>query len=104
MTESRPKHFIREWRQFRKMSLDDLAASVPMDKGNLSKMERGILPYGQDNLERIAIVLNIEVDQLLRRNPTEPTPIWDYIGKASPTVRRQIEEAAAAIYRAAQER
>jgi transcriptional regulator with XRE-family HTH domain len=86
--------FIRQHREAKGMSLDDLAAKVPMDKGNLSKVERGILQYNQEMIEAIADALDTEVAVLLTRGPNEPTPIWTTLRRANPEVRRQIERIA----------
>jgi len=89
--------FIRAWRESKGMSLETLASRVPMDKGNLSKVERGLLPYNQEMLERIADVLQTDPATLIMREPgAEIWSIWD---KASPGVRRQIVEVAAALIR-----
>ncbi len=70
-----------------------------MDKGNLSKVERGILPYNQEMLELIGDALRIDVASLLMRDPSEPTNIWSLWERAKPGQRRQIEEVAAALMR-----
>lgn len=89
--------FIRAWRKHRDMSLDKLAARVPMDKGNLSKIERGLLPYNQELLERLADALQTEVASLLMRDPTDPAAIWSVWDRASPGEKRQIESVAEAL-------
>jgi transcriptional regulator with XRE-family HTH domain len=92
--------FIRAYRKRAGLSLDELAEKADVDKGNLSKLERGFLPYKQDVLERLSAALEASVEELLTRDPSQPTPIWSYIDSAEPSLRRQIEEAAAAVYRA----
>jgi transcriptional regulator with XRE-family HTH domain len=92
-------NFIRAWRNHKHLSLDQLASRVPMDKGNLSKVERGLLPYNQEMLERLADALGTEPASLLMRDPTDPSPLWSIWDNAQPGVRRQIEEVAAALLR-----
>lgn len=94
--EYRPT-YIRAWREYRRLSLDELAARVPMDKGNLSKVERGKLPYNQDTLELIATALGVDEATLLTRDPTAPTPIWSLWDRADTAQRRQIESVAEAL-------
>lgn len=94
--------FIREWRKFRKLTIDELAAKSGMDKGNLSKLERGLHPYKQDTLDSIAKALETSSEVLITRGPEEPTPFYVYLARANPTVRKQIEQAAAAIYKASE--
>lgn len=91
---SKPTHrptFIRQWRKHRGYSLDKLAEMVPMDKSNLSKVERGILPYNQEMLERLADALMTDPASLLMRDPTNPEAIWSLWERALPGERRQIE-------------
>ena len=99
MTE-RPRFrptFIRQWRLHKHLSLDQLAERVPMDKGNLSKIERGLLPYNQELLERIADALMTDPASLIMRDPTATDAIWTIWERASPGERVQIENVAKAL-------
>jgi transcriptional regulator with XRE-family HTH domain len=89
--------FIRQWRNHRGYSLDQLAQMVPMDKSNLSKVERGILPYNQEMLERLADALMTDPASLLMRNPAATNAIWTIWDKASAGERAQIEAVASAL-------
>ena len=89
--------FIRQWRVHRGYSLDKLADMVPMDKSNLSKVERGILPYNQEMLERVAESLMTDTASLLMRDPTAPGAIWSIWERASVGERVQIEAIAQAL-------
>ena len=68
-----------------------------MDKSNLSKVERGILPYNQEMLERLAEALMTDVASLLMRDPTSPGAIWSIWERASIGERQQIEAIAQAL-------
>ena len=92
-------NFIRAWRLSKHLSLEKLAARVPMDKGNLSKVERGILPYNQEMLERLADALGTEPASLLMRDPSDPEGIWSIWDQAKPGVRRQIARVAETLLR-----
>ena len=92
--------FIRQWRNHRGYSLDKLADMIPMDKSNLSKVERGILPYNQEMLERLAEALTTDPASLLMRDPTNPEAIWSLWQRASPGEKRQIETVADALIKA----
>lgn len=70
-----------------------------MDKGNLSKVERGMLPYNQDMLERLAEALGTEPASLLMRDPTDPDGIWNIWDRALPGTRRQIASVAETLVR-----
>lgn len=89
--------FIRQWRTHRGYSLDKLAQMVPMDKSNLSKVERGILPYNQEMLERLADSLMTDPASLLMRDPSKNDAIWSLWDQASPGDRAQIESVVAAL-------
>lgn len=95
-----PKHrptFIRQWRKHRGYSLDQLAERVPMDKGNLSKVERGLLPYNQELLERLAAALMTDPASLLMRDPTDSAAVWTVWENASAVERQQIESVVNAL-------
>lgn len=91
--------YIRQWRQSKGFSLEKLAARIPMDKGNLSKVERGLLPYNQEMLERIADALQTDTASLLIRDPSEPEAIWSLWDRANQGTRRQIASVAETLIR-----
>ncbi len=68
-----------------------------MDKSNLSKVERGIPPYNQEMLERLADALMTDVASLLMRDPMQAGAIWSLWERASPGERAQIETIAEAL-------
>lgn len=68
-----------------------------MDKSNLSKVERGILPYNQEMLERVADALMTDAASLIMRDPTAPGAIWSIWDRASAGERQQIEAIAQAL-------
>ena len=88
---ARKPTFIRQWRKHRGYSLDQLAERVPMDKGNLSKVERGLLPYNQELLERLADALSTDPASLIMRDPSDTAAIWSLWDRASAVERAQIE-------------
>lgn len=68
-----------------------------MDKGNLSKIERGLLPDNQDLLERLADALMTDPASLIMRDPTDKQAIWSLWDRASPGERVQIESVVDAL-------
>jgi transcriptional regulator with XRE-family HTH domain len=86
--------FIREWRQHRNKTLQQLADAIEMTHASLSRVERGRQPYNQSMLEAIASALQTDVASLLMRNPSDPEAIWSIWEQAKPGVRRQIVEIA----------
>lgn len=68
--------FIREWRQFRDMTQQELADAIDSSKSRISELENGRRRYNQDLLEQIAGALDCTPADLLSRNPSvEPEPI-----------------------------
>lgn len=63
--------YIRAWRRKRGMTMVELAAKSGMDQGNLSKLERGLIQYTQQNLERLASALGVTPSRLLESGPTD---------------------------------
>lgn len=76
------------------MSLEALAARVPMDKGNLSKVERGMLPYNQEMLERLADALMTDPGNLINRDPAKDGRVIDFVQRLNAA---QLERAAAIL-------
>lgn len=61
--------YVRAWRKERGMTMMELAEKADIDQGHLSKLERGLLPYNQPNLERLAIALCVTTAVLIERGP-----------------------------------
>ncbi len=86
--------FVREWRQSRGLTLQQLALQIGITHASLSRIERGLQPYSQPLLEAIAEALQTEPAFLLMRNPADPDGIWSVWDRAKPGERRQIVEIA----------
>jgi transcriptional regulator with XRE-family HTH domain len=56
--------YLREWRESLSMTLDDVAAAVESNKGDVSKIERGVKRYNEDHLTRFADAFGIQPFQL----------------------------------------
>ena len=82
--------YIREWRQAKGLSLEFVAHNVPMDKGNLSKVERGHLPYSQEMLERLAEILGTEAGNLVSRDPTKEGKVLDLVQRLNERDREKV--------------
>ena len=86
--------FIRDWRQSRGLTLEQLANRIGITHASLSRIERGLQPYSQPLLEAIAHALQTDPASLLTRDPTDPEGIWSIWDRAKPGERRQIVEIA----------
>lgn len=70
-------HFIREWRQYRGLSIEQLANKVELSTSMISQLERGKSGYTQSTLEKVALALDCEPWQLLAcENPGEGADMW----------------------------
>jgi transcriptional regulator with XRE-family HTH domain len=92
--------YIRQWRQAKGMSLEQVALGVPMDKGNLSKVERGLLPYNQEMLERLGDILGTEPGNLISRDPTKEGKVIDLVQRLSENELVQAERVLSAMFKA----
>jgi len=92
--KQRRRHFIREWREFRDLTQDQLAARLDMSKASLSRIENFKQPYTQDFLEACAEALRTDPASLIMRNPMDDAAIWSIWDQAAPGERKQIEEVA----------
>ena len=61
--------FIRDWRKARGMTMVELAEKAGMHQGHLSKLERGLMPYTQQTLERVADALRVTPGALIDTAP-----------------------------------
>lgn len=94
--------FIRQWRDHRGLTLEQLADRVGGDLGgfthaSLSRIERGLQPYSQALLEAIADALMTDVPSLLTRDPEDPEGIWSIWDQAKPGERKMIVELAKTV-------
>ena len=62
-------HFLWEWRNYRKLTQEQLALIIGISRSYLSKLETGDTDYLQYIIERIAIALDCEVSELIGRSP-----------------------------------
>lgn len=68
--------YLRQWREHRGLSQDELAPRLEIDRAHLSKIERGVHPYTQSILEAAADELGCTVMDLLTRKPDEAENIF----------------------------
>lgn len=91
------KTFIREWRETRGLTLEQLADRVGTTHATLSRIERGKQPYSQALLEAIAEALQTDPPSLLIRNPQDPEGIWSIWDQAKPGEKKMIVDLARAV-------
>lgn len=70
------RHYIRQWRKHRGLTLESLAERIGMTHQNLGKIERGLVPYNQVLLESLATELRCAPADLIMRDPSAPNDLW----------------------------
>lgn len=89
----RGRHFLREWRQAHAKTQADIADYLNVEQSTISKIERGILPYNEDFLERLAALYDCSLSDLLTVNPKEPPDkprlIYNNLRNAPPVVQER---------------
>jgi transcriptional regulator with XRE-family HTH domain len=91
------KTYIRQWREHRGLTQEQLAARIDMTPSHLSMLERGQRGYTQDTMEIIAEALQTDVASLLMRNPEDPEAIWSIWEQAKPGERKLIVDIAKTV-------
>lgn len=81
--------FIRQWRQHKGLTLEQLADRVHTTHASLSRIERGMQPYNQELLEALAEALSCTPADLLIRNPLDVEAPWSIWERLKPEQRRQ---------------
>lgn len=90
MAKTKRRTFIKQWRDFREMTQEQLADKTDMSPGNISLIERGLQNYTQETLESIAGALKCEPADLLTRDPGDPSGLWPVWDSADPDQRKMI--------------
>lgn len=78
------KHYLRQWREYRGLSLRVLAERMESEPGvpltshaNLGRIETQKQPYSQEIMEAAAVALNCTVRDLLDVDPTKEGEVVD---------------------------
>lgn len=85
--------FLKEWREHRHLTQEQAAERLNMDRSNLSRVERGEVPYSQALLEAAADAYNCEPWDLLNVNPLKEGAVVDLMAvmkQATPEQRAEI--------------
>lgn len=95
--KTKRRTFIRQWREHKNLTLEQVAEELNVTAGALSQLERGATNYTQPMLEALAGLFACEPADLLMRDPTDPEGIWSVWDHARNGERRQIVEVARVI-------
>lgn len=91
--KARGRHHIREWREYRELTQQQLADRLETSKTTIWRIENYEQPYTQDFLEACAEALATDPASLIMRNPKEDH-IWSIWEQAKPGQKKQIVEVA----------
>lgn len=94
---ARRRTFIKEWRNHRGLSQEQLADRLETSVASISRIENGTQPYTQDVLEALADALMTDPASLLMRNPQDPEAMWSIWDQAKKGERQLIEELARSV-------
>jgi transcriptional regulator with XRE-family HTH domain len=91
------KTYIRQWREYRGLTLEQLADRVGMTASYLSMFERGQRGYTQNTMEDLAHALQTDVPSLISRNPEGEEDIWSIWDNAKTGDRKMIVDIAKTV-------
>ncbi len=87
----RQRHFLKEWREHKNLTQEQLASRMGIDRSHLSKIERQKEQYTQDVMEQAADALGVAVADIMIRNPLDKAAPWsieDQYAKADTETKR----------------
>lgn len=96
-----PRHFLRKWREHCRLTLAEVDlrmealavdARTGTTHGNLSRIERGEVPYNQVLLESLAKIYETDPASLIVRDPSQPDPIWTVLDRIPASQREQLSD------------
>jgi transcriptional regulator with XRE-family HTH domain len=88
------RHFIRQWRKFRGLTQEQLAARIDVTPGAISQLENGRVGYTQPMLEALAEALSCGPGDLLTIDPTREQAIWSIWETLDTATRNQVVDIA----------
>lgn len=89
----KPRHFIREWRNARNLTLADLSARTGLSAAAISRIETGGAAYTENTLGELASCLHCSPADLISRDPSDPESIqgiWDQLTPADQQTARAL--------------
>lgn len=95
------QNFVKQWRLFRKMTVEGLAEAADMSQGNLSAIENLRQGYSDESLAALAHALKTTTGALLNVDPSNSATgdFWHMWGQANEDQRTQLAEIAKTIIR-----
>jgi transcriptional regulator with XRE-family HTH domain len=72
MKKRRRTWFLRQWRDYRELSQEQLGEKIGLTQGMISQLESGLSDYTGTHLENLSTALGCTVYQLLFQDPRVP--------------------------------
>jgi transcriptional regulator with XRE-family HTH domain len=91
---ARRRIFLKQWREFRNLTQEQLAERVGWSVGNVSQLERALQGYSDEGLALLADALQCTPGQILDVDPTNDNSIWSLFERAKPSQRQTLLEVA----------
>lgn len=88
------RHFIKQWRNHRGLTQEQLAERIGVTPGAISQLEVGRINYTQHTLELIADALQAAPGDLLNVDPTREGALWSIWEGLDIPARNQVVEIA----------
>lgn len=83
------KTFLRQWREVRGLTQEQLADRMEISVPLLSQIENGKRPYTQATLEAAAEALGTDPGSLVMRDPSQDDALWSIIDGLKPAERKR---------------
>lgn len=78
---------LRAWREHAELTIEQLAEKAGTTGATISRLERGLQPYGQELFERIAKVFDRPAADIIDRDPGESETIESVMAGMSESTR-----------------
>lgn len=84
------KSYLKAWRLFRDLTVEELAEAADMSAANVSAIENQRQGYSPESLEKLAHALKIDTGTLLNVDPNSAGSIWPLWAGATAREREQL--------------
>ncbi|WP_165778479.1 helix-turn-helix domain-containing protein [Mesorhizobium wenxiniae] len=90
----RRRHFVKQWRKFKKLTQEQLAERIGVTPGAISQLELGRVNYTQPMLEALAEEFGCKPGDILNVDPTHEGVLWSIWENLDLPTRNQVVEIA----------
>jgi len=88
------RHFVKQWRKFKRLTQEQLAERIGVTPGAISQLELGRVSYTQHMLEALADEFGCKPGDLLNVDPTKEGALWSIWENLDLPDRNQVVEIA----------